>query len=508
MTFSNQIFHSLPARLASLACALLLGACGGGSSGSSSGGSNGAANPPPGTEDPVSGIDRGGLAFGEITSFGSIVVGGIRYDIDDADITVNGMPASQSDLAVGDVAFIVGEIDDDTGTGVARRVSVDDVLEGRVDAIDLAAGQLRVLEQTVVITADTIFDDDFSPRSLDALAIGDLVEISGFIGADGRIIARRIEREDDDEDFEIMGFVSALDAAALQFRINDLVVDYSAASLDDFPSRGIADGDLVEVEGDRFESGVLYADEVDYEGNRTRFGCEEFDDDDCDMELEGYISRLTSPTSFDVDGFPVAITSATVFEDGSSGDLALNVKVEVNGLVDADGVLVARKVEFEDDDRPIEIDAPVQAVDIDAGIITLLGIRVLVDERTRFEDFSSSVTFPFRAGDIRVGDYLEIVGRPYDGGEAEVLATKIEREDFDDEVELQGFVEGIAEPSFTILGVTVETTADTEFETDDDDVSQAQFFSVLNVGDLVEVEGTQVSDRAILAAEVELEDDD
>lgn len=512
MTFANRLFPSLPARLASLACALLLGACGGGSSGASgSGGSSGAANPPPTppvTGDPVSGIDRGGLAFGEITSFGSIVVGGIRYDIDDADITVNGLPATQADLAVGDVAFIVGEIDDDTGRGVARRVSVDDVLEGRVDAIDLALGEIRVLEQTVIITADTIFDDDFSPRSLDALVVGDLVEISGFIGADGRIVASRIEREDDDEDFEIVGFVSSLDSAGRLFRINDLVVDYSTASLDDFPARGIADGDLVEVEGDRFESGVLHADEVDYEGARARFGCDEFDDDDCDMELEGYISRIASATRFDVDGFPVAITSATTFEDGTSSDIALNVRVEVDGFVDADGVLVASKVEFEDDDRPIEIDAPVQAVDVGANVITVLGIRVLVDARTRFEDFSSSVTFPFRAEDIRVGNYLEIVGRPYEGNEADVLATKIEREDFDDEVELQGFVEGIAAPDLTILGVTVQTTAGTEFDAGDDDVSQAEFFGVLQVGDLVEVEGVQVSDRAILADQVEIEDDD
>lgn len=492
--------------LAPLALALLIAGCGGGSSGSS--GTPGTGTPPPTNGDPTSGIDRGGIMFGSITSFGSIVVGGVRYDVDDATITVNGALASQSSLDVGDVVFVVGEIDDDTQTGIARSVSSEDVLEGLVDSIDLVTGELRVLEQTVLVTADTTFDDDFFPRSLDAVQVGDQVEISGFIAADGRIVASRIERDDDADDFEITGFVTNLDTSAQFFEINDLVVDYGGAILDDFPSSGIADGDLVEVEGARFESGTLFADEIDFEGARARLACDEFDDDDCGMELEGYISRLNSATSFDVDGFPVMLTSTTVFEDGSSADLALNVKVEVNGFVDADGVLVAGKVEFEDDDRPIEIEARVQAVDAAAEVITLLGIGVQINTRTRFEDFSSSATLPFRVSDIRVGDYLKVVGVPHDGTGAAVLATKIEREDDDDGVELQGFVEGIAEPAFTILGVTIETTVDTEFDTDDGDVSQAQFFAILREGDLVEVEGTQVSDRAIVADDVELETDD
>jgi hypothetical protein len=492
--------------LAPLALALLLAGCGGGSSSSS--GTPDTGTPPPDTGDPTSGIDRGGIRFGSITSFGSIVVGGIRYDVNNAAITVNGVPATQSSLAVGDVVLVVGEVDDDTQTGIARSVSSDDVLEGIVDSIDLATGELRVLEQTVVVTGDTIFDDGFFPRSLDALQVGDQVEISGFIAADGRIVASRIEREDDDQDFEITGFVKDLDTAARLFKINDLVVDYSAASLDDFPAGGIADGQLVEVEGPRFESGTLFANDIDFEGARTRLACDDFDDDDCGMELEGYISRLDSATSFDVDGFPVRLTSATIFEDGSSADLALNVKVEVYGFVDADGVLVADKVEFEDDDRPIEIDARVQAIDATAGVITLLGIDVQIDARTRFEDFSGTAISPFRVSDIRVGDYLKVVGMPHEGTGAAVLATKIEREDDDDGVELQGFVEGISEPSFTILGVTIQTTVDTEFDSDDGDGTQAGFFSILSVGDLVEVQGTQVSDRAIVADDVEIETDD
>ena len=46
------------------------------------------------------------------------------------------------------------------------------------------------------------------------------------------------------------------------------------------------------------------------------------------------------------------------------------------------------------------------------------------------------------------------------------------------------------------------------FELGDDEVSQAEFFSTIRVGDLVDVNGVQVSDRAILADQVELEDEE
>lgn len=510
---------AIPSRLrtihktaAALAVAVALAACGGGSGGSADDGS--AVTPPPGGGgDPSIGIDRGGLLYAEITAFGSIVAGGVRYDTANAAITVEGLPATQSDLDVGDVVLVVGAVNDDGLTGVADRVIADDVLEGRVEAIDLGAGEFTVLAQTVVVTADTIFDAGFSPRTLEGLSTGDVVEVAGFIG-DGRIIATRVERDDDNDDFEVVGFVTSLDSGARTFRINDLLVDYSAAAGgDDFPAGGIVEGDLVEAEGDLYDNGTLFADEIEYWGNRPRLACDALvdgdDDDDCDVEIEGYVSAVASATRFELNGIPVAITATTSFEGGTASDIALNIPLEVEGFINSEGVIVAAEIEFEDDDRPIEIEARVQAVDLENSVITLLGIRVQVTSKTRFEDFSSTPAFPFRAGDIRVGDYLEIIGVPAEGAGADVIATKIERDDDDDnEVSLQGFIEALAQPDLTILGVTVQTTAGTQFELGDDEVSQAEFFGSVQVGELVDVQGIQVSERAILADEVELEDED
>ena len=56
-----------------------------------------------------------------------------------------------------------------------------------------------------------------------------------------------------------------------------------------------------------------------------------------------------SSTDFDVNGFPVTTDGQTVFEfeddsPATPADLGLNIKVEVEGRVDAMGVLVADKV--------------------------------------------------------------------------------------------------------------------------------------------------------------------
>jgi hypothetical protein len=134
---------------------------------------------------------------------------------------------------------------------------------------------------------------------------------------------------------------------------------------------------------------------------------------------------------------------------------------------------------------------------------------VQLTSRTRFEDFSSAQAFPFRASDIRVGDYLEIIGVPSEDAAVDVIATKVERADDDDDtVSLQGFVESLAQPDLGLLGVTVQTGVSTEFELGDSEVSQAEFFGTIQVGELVDVDGIQVGDRTILADKVEQEDEE
>ena len=450
-----------------LGLAALVAACGGGS-------------------ETVAGIDAGGtpdpvatnvVSSGAITGFGSIVVNGVHYDTSDAEIVVDGTVASQSALAVGDVVVVQGTLADDGTSGDASTVTFDDVVEGPVSAVDVAGSTVTVLGQLVHVDADTSFDDSISPASLEGLAVGDIVEISGFLRADGSIGATRIEPKPAGGEFEVTGSVASLDTGALTFTLGGLTVDYSAAQLDDFPGGAPEEGQLVEARGTALgASGELLATRIEFKGN-DRPG-----DAGDRIEVEGFITRFASASDFDVEGRTVTTDGGTVFENGTSADLGLNRKVE---LKQAGFIRITSTVDSVGSDR-----------------LTVLGIEVRVDASTRMEDKSDAGVEPFTLQDIAVGDFVEVRG--FEDAEG-VKASLLEREDPEDEVELRGFVESAASPDFVILGVTIRTDGGTVFRDLNDAVIDAATFFGQAEGRLVEADGT-LGNGVIFAEKVELED--
>lgn len=456
-----------------------------------------------GGSETVAGIDAGGtpdpvatgvVSRGTITGFGSIVVNGVHFATDEATITVDGTPATQGDLAVGDVVLVEGTLADDRASGTASSVTFDDAVEGPVTEVDLAAGTLVVLGQLVRVDADTSFDDRISPASLEGVAIGDIVEVAGFILADGTIAATRIEPKAPGEEFEVTGAVGDVNAADLTFRIGGLLVDYSAAMLDDFPAGAPENGQLVEAKGDSLGAGgELLATRVEFKGDDLPGAAGDR------VEVEGFITRFASPADFDVEGIPVTTSGQTVFENGTSADLGLNRKVEVEGELGSDGVVAADEVELKQAGF-IRITSTVDSVGTDR--LTVLGVEVRVTPSTRVEDKSDADVEPFTLADLAVGDYVEVRG--FEDAEG-VVATLLEREDPENEVELRGFVESVAQPDLVILGVTVHTDGGTQFrDVNDAPIDAATFFG--QAGDrLVEADGT-LENGIIVADEVELED--
>lgn len=449
--------------------------------------------------DPFDGIDAGGsptsvFVAGPINSFGSIVVNGVHYATTGAEILVDDEVATEEELRVGQIVRISATADGSEVT--ANTVSYDDNVEGPIESIDAAAGFMVVLGQTVLVRSTTSFDNDISPRSLEGLSVDAIVEISGYINSNREIVATRIELDDDDDDFEVTGYVTNLDTAAMTFDINALTVDYSQATFEDFGGNDISEDDLVEVEGAQFGAvGEFVAREVELEDEFIGDGAD-------DIEIEGFITRFASSTDFDVAGIPATTTSTTRFEDGTQADLGLDVLIEIEGSLDSNGVLVAEDVEFEVD-GPIKIEAAVERVDNDADEITLLGITVEITAETRMEDDSDLELRVFTIDDINVGDWLEIQGAEREAGSNFVVATSVERDDADDdESGIEGFVSNVVEPSFEILGLGVDTDDNTEFE----DTDRETFFATAE-GRLVEVEGNYNGSR-LLASEIEFEDVD
>ena len=308
-----------------------IAACGGSSSG------NGSKNP----TGPVGGIGRNGFAVGSISTFGSIVVNGVRYDTSSATITVNDAAGTESDLRVGQIVAVTGTIDEDGITGIAETVTFDDNVTGPVESVDLVASELVVLGQVVLVRPETSFDDSFAPPSLEGVNVGQVVEVSGQVDASGNIVATRIELKPAAIQFEVHGTVSNLDAANMRFDINDLAVDFSSATLDNFSGGQIANGDFVEAKGSTLgAAGELLATSVELESLLP-------DANDGDrVEIEGFITRFASAQDFDVAGLPVTTNGNTAFEGGTAVDLGLNVKVEAEGDINASGVLVATKIDI------------------------------------------------------------------------------------------------------------------------------------------------------------------
>jgi hypothetical protein len=468
---------------------LALSACGGGSGG------QGGNNPPP-----AGGIVRTGAAVGPITNFGSIFVNGVHYSTTGATISIDDAPGLESDLRVGDVVRVTGRFDDNLTTGTATSVTFDDNVEGPVQSIDAAAGSLVVLGQTVKVTADTSFDNNIQPASLAGLAPGDIVEVSGLVMADGSIEATRIEKKPAGGLFEVRGTVSGLDTVNRRFNLNALVVDYSAAQLDNFPGGQIANGQAVEAKGSTLDAGgALLASRVEFEGAQAPGAAGDR------IEIEGFITRFASAQDFDVSGMPVTTGTSTTFEGGTAADLGLNVKVEVEGTVSAGGTISASKVSIRRA-TALRVTALVDSVSAGAGSLVLLGITVRVDALTRLEDKSSAQVRPLTLAALNAGDYVEVRGSELPAGSGSILATILERDNPDARSILQGFVTSVANPSFMILGVTIQTNGSTEFrDVDGSPISAAEFFSRVAAGTLVKARGIESSATVIVADQVEFE---
>src|SRR5690606_35046369 len=111
---------------------------------------------------------------------------------------------------------------------------------------DLGSSQLDVLGQTVLFDAVTEFDE----VTAETLAVGDIVEISGYATDDGEFYATRIELETPDDDFKVRGTISALDTSAETFLLGDLTIQYGTAEFDDLTPDALQNGLAVRVEGE------------------------------------------------------------------------------------------------------------------------------------------------------------------------------------------------------------------------------------------------------------------
>jgi hypothetical protein len=406
-----------------------LAACSGGSG--SSGTSNGAT---------------GSNTTGRITGFGSVYVNGVEYDTDGANITIDGVVSTETDLAVGMLVNVDGT--ENGATGTALSVSFVDNVEGVVTQT-VAGGGLVVMGHTITTDSQTNLD---GLTDVANLAIGDVVEVSGYPDATGGILATYIELNGTytpGDEIEVKGLVSNLTATT--FTIGSMTVDYSSATSVD---AGLADGAYVEVKGDSAPvADTFMATSIEAEQHGVS------GDDGDELEVEGLITDIASDGStISINGQTFAVPTDFDVNTFSVGDM-VEVEVTVSGTD-----LVLSDIDDEDHDsdnvNKIEVKATTTATDTVANTLTVAGLTISVDPNTTIMiDHSANPEHFFNLGSITGGtDLVKVEAIP--DGNGGYLATRIERVDGTSaSVEIEGpaVVDGITS-AISIAGIMLDVT--------------------------------------------------
>jgi hypothetical protein len=451
----------------------------------------------------IASIGGGGIggtgvtSTGTIDGFGSIFVNGVEYETGNSEVSLDGQSTSEGSLRLGMVVTVRGTLNDDGKTGTAEQVIFDDEVQGPVSSIEPGLDGdsllLTVLGVKVIVErTGTVFDD----VTFDTLAVGDLVEVSGFVEGALQIRATRIEKKSifvpGTSEVERKGIVSGLTANT--FNLGSFLVDYSGADLSDVPGGTLTEGMSVEVHGTLTDN-LITASRVEEEDDIT----DDFDDED-EVSVQGAITNFVDLSSFTVNGVNVDASGASI--EPSTLVLANGVVVEVEGAWNGT-TLVAEEVKARR--GRIELEAKVASVSAEQRSITLQyfagSVTVLVDSRTQIDDDTGEED-SLTLADIASGDFLEVEASR--AGDT-LVASRVRREDTDDDI-LQAPVDSFnAGVDITVLGITFSTVG-AQFESRDDDAITAEdFFAQLQVGDLVKVRDDEQADG--VADEVEFEDD-
>ncbi|HHC73745.1 MAG TPA: hypothetical protein ENK78_01535 [Thiothrix sp.] len=410
--------HRLSIHLITIFCVLMMQACGGGGSG---------------TLVAEGGISGTGITFGPISGFGSIYVNGVRYDVDHARFFRDGELANaQSDYRIGEIVTITGEINPD-GTGQALTVEFMDSLEGNVSQITQDNLSFEVLGQKITINGATLLHGF---KQLSELRLNNIVEISAQRNAAGDWLASSVSLKQSDfiEGVSVLsleGNISALDIQQQTFKVGKQTIDYS--KIDPAVQNRLTDAPLGQaiyirassqqaLQNDQFIANTLTL-SLTRSQHQFPVGTE--------VELTGIIDQFISSADFHVNGQAVTSLSTVSFENGQASDLQLNTLVEVEGIINAVGVLEAEEIAIKQQtgsaDDSDEIEGVITQIDRDNGQQTLLvqGRLFLVDHSSiiyeEVDDQERTVLFEA----LHIGDKVEIYARQLTEGVQ--LALKIKR---------------------------------------------------------------------------------
>ena len=369
------------------------------------------------------GVETGGtgptgssFVEGPVSGFGSVIVAGIRFDessarVEDADGTLR----NRSELRLGmRVEIDGGRVVDDSDGGrsaSADRVRIVAELLAPVTLIGPGGLFIEVLGQVVRINAATVIDG--VAGGLAALAVGDVVEVHGFVDTatliDGYVATRIERRSAPPPAYRVRGLVRDLDTAARTLRIGTQLFDLSATGV----PAGLANGQIVRLVVRTARVSGRWPVSAISPVSRQLLDRDE-------AQVEGLVTSFTSLSRFEVNGITVDAGNAS-FANGSAG-VVRGARVKVRGNA-AGGVLVASSVALRSDDdsfnEGVDIRDLIATVDSAAQTFTLRGITVFYGNAPRVDNGSLADLVNGVGRSVRVRGVLS-------ADRTRVLASRIE----------------------------------------------------------------------------------
>jgi hypothetical protein len=408
------------------------------------------------------------LTQSTVGGFGSVYVDGVEYRTTGVTITLDGATAGEADLRPGHVVALRGRLDANGVAGRADAITGDAALVGTVGARDAAAGTVTVLGTRVQSNGSTSFGNEIDGSATNPFAVGDRLIVWGYSGPNTAVLATRIDRAASTRDLQVAGRVSALDAGARRYTVRGTLVDYSNAPTVDALRDGayaVATGTATNADGSLRAQRVSVRDEAPPAGDRD------------EGDVTGLVARFVSATDFEVGGRTVTTTSTTTYVDGAATDLRAGVPLTARGRFDANGRLVASRIEFALDPT-FRVLAPIESFITATAAFNVGGVQVRTDAVTRWEDRTALASRTFRYGELRTGEWVD--ARGYEQASARTaVASVVDRRNApaDQRVELQGRARNLVSPNLTLVGMPVLTTTAEFRDAAGAVLTRAQFYS-------------------------------
>jgi hypothetical protein len=284
-----------------------------------------------------------------VTKLSSVHISSIEYDNSNALYCIDGEPcSSENRLKVGMVVLIKGRMQspvNGTVTRVADTITFDESVEGVVQSVAPDASSLVILGQLIEVNEHTVIDEDIPDKSIRNIKPGvDVIAVSGFVAADGLIVATLIMKPSGTPHFEVKGVVKNHDLIGKRFEIGQLVVDYSAANVGEMTLGETMNWNdrLVHVRGDEWRLRSEVPDGAALGATRVRPLSLTIVDSP-EAKLEGFIIQFLPSGELMVKNHRIKVSPATKIQGGTEEELVVGKHVFIHGVL-VQGVLEADEI--------------------------------------------------------------------------------------------------------------------------------------------------------------------